>query len=30
MSTSIQTRHMIDRIENEAFLSTPVKKALCT
>ena len=29
MLTSIETRHMIDRIENEAFISTPVKEALC-
>ena len=29
MSTSIETRHMIDRIEKETFISTPVKKALC-
>ena len=29
MSTSIETRHMIDRIENEAFISTLVKEALC-
>ncbi|CAF1391104.1 unnamed protein product [Rotaria sordida] len=29
MLTSIQTRHMIDRIENEAFISISVKKALC-
>ncbi|CAF3581049.1 unnamed protein product [Rotaria sp. Silwood1] len=29
MSTTTQTSYMIDRIENEAFISTSVKKALC-
>ncbi|CAF5183086.1 unnamed protein product, partial [Rotaria sp. Silwood1] len=29
MSTTTQPSYMIDRIENEAFISTSVKKALC-